>query len=565
MSLLAKLVDDVVGVVGVPDGVGATKEHLEGHIGHLGTELLETLPGALVEETHGNVEGGPAPHLQREGLGESHVGVRSATHKVGGAHTGGKEGLVSIAPGGVGDHELLVLADPLGVALGTLLEKDLAGSAGRRTLDRGEDLAGGVGVRGGKLGSIGAKLGGVAVDSKVGKVTDAVLETANLALIGLGGRGEVPTGGADLLQLRMVIDEGGGNDASLELGVGQHIEDEGDVGLDTTDAALLKDALHTSESLGKVGTTGGVLDKHGIVVGGDGKPRVADTVHTDATASRVTVDGDGTSVGGKVLLGILGGNTALNGNTTGANVLLDQTNLVEGGAGSNAKLGLDNVHAGDLLRDGVLDLDTGVDLNEVGLHVSGIDKEFDGASVLVIGTGGQITGILVQLLAQVVGERPAGGHLNDLLMTSLDGAVALVQMNDVAGTVAEDLDLNVTGTLDELLHEDGTVAETGQRLAGGRLEEGRDVLHVADDAHALAAAAHGGLDDDGEAILVDEGLDRLGGLEGAVGSGDDGDAGLDGCLTSAGLVGEGVEVVHGRTDERNAAVGTCLGKLGRLG
>ena len=362
----------------------------------------------------------------------------------------------------------------------------------------------------------------------------------------------------------MVIDEGGGNDAGLKLGMGQHIEDEGDVGLDTTDAALLEDALHASKSLGKVGTTGGVLDQHGIVVGGDGKTGVANAIHADTTAGRMTVDGDGTSVGSKVFLGILGGNTALNGNATGANVLLDQTNLVEGGAGSNAKLGLDDVHAGDLFRNGVLDLDAGIDLNEVGLHVGSIDQELDRTSVLVVGTGGQIAGILVQLLAQVIGQGPAGGHLNDLLMTSLDGAIAFVQMDDIAGAVAEDLDLNVTGTLDELLHEDGTVAEAGQRLAGRRLEQGLDVLHVADDAHALAAAAHGGLDDDGQAVLVDEGLDLLSGLEGTVGSGDDGDAGLDGGLTGAGLVGEGVEVLNSRSDECNAAVGTCLGELGRL-
>mmetsp|Transcript_11580 Transcript_11580/g.32881 ORF Transcript_11580/g.32881 Transcript_11580/m.32881 type:complete len:447 (+) Transcript_11580:2577-3917(+) len=279
----------------------------------------------------------------------------------------------------------------------------------------------------------------------------------------------------------------------------------------------------------------------------------------------MTVDGDGTSIGSKVLLGILGGNAALDGNTTGTNVLLDETDLAEGGAGSNAKLGLDNVNTGDLLGDGVLDLDTGIDFNEVGLHVGGIHQELNGTSILVVGTGGQIAGILVELLAQFIGQGPSGGHLNDLLVAPLNGAIALVQMNDVAGAIAKDLDLNVTGTLDELLHEDGTVAETGQSLARGGLEEGLDVLHVADDAHALAATAHGGLDDDGEAVLVDKGLDLLGRFEGTVGTGNDGDAGLDGGLAGAGLVGEGVEVINGRTDKGDAAVGAGLGKLGRFG
>ena len=536
VGLLAELVDDVVGVVGVPNGVGATEEHLERHVGNLGTELLKTLPGALVEESHGHIEGGTAPHLQREGLGQGHVGVRSATLEVGGTHTSGKERLVSITPGGVGDHELLVLSDPLGVALGTLLKENLARTTGSGTLNLGENGAGVVSVRGGKLGGIGTELGRMAVDGEVGKVTETALETTDLSLIGLGGRGEVPPGGRNLLELRVVIDERGGDNASLELGVSEHIEDEGDVGLDTTDAALLKDALHTGDGFGEVGTTGGVLDKHGVIVGGDGKTGVANAVHTDTATGGMTVDRDGTSVRSEVLLGILSGNAALDGNTTGANVLLLETNFVESGTGSDAKLGLDNVNSGNLLSDGVLDLDTGVDLNEVGLHVSGIDQELDGTSILVVGTGGQIAGILVQLLAKLVRERPSGGHLNDLLMTSLDGAITLVKMNNVAGTITKDLDLNVTGTLNELLHKDGTVTETGQSLTGGRLEEGLDILHVANDTHSLTTATHGSLDDDGEAVLIDKGLNLIGRLESTVGTGNDGNAGLDGGLTGAGLV-----------------------------
>jgi serine/threonine protein phosphatase PrpC len=67
--------DDVVGVVGVADGVGAAEEHLEADVGHAGAELAQAFPRVLVEEAHRGVEGGAAPHFEGE-----EGGVRRARH-----------------------------------------------------------------------------------------------------------------------------------------------------------------------------------------------------------------------------------------------------------------------------------------------------------------------------------------------------------------------------------------------------------------------------------------------------------------------------------------------------
>ena len=68
-GLLDEGADDVVGVVGVADGAGGAQEHLEEDVGHAPAHLDEALPGRLAQEAHGGVEGGPAPHLQREQAG----------------------------------------------------------------------------------------------------------------------------------------------------------------------------------------------------------------------------------------------------------------------------------------------------------------------------------------------------------------------------------------------------------------------------------------------------------------------------------------------------------------
>jgi hypothetical protein len=59
----------VVRVVLVADAVGAAQQHLQQDVGHGLAERGETLPGILVEEAHGHVEGGAAPALERQQLG----------------------------------------------------------------------------------------------------------------------------------------------------------------------------------------------------------------------------------------------------------------------------------------------------------------------------------------------------------------------------------------------------------------------------------------------------------------------------------------------------------------
>ena len=72
----------------------------------------------------------------------------------------------------------------------------------------------------------------------------------------------------------------------------------------------------------------------------------------------------------------------------------------------------------------------------------------------------------------------------------------------VAVRVAEDLELDVARPLEVLLDVDRAVAERRERLGARHLEAARELVGVARDAHPLAAAARGGLDDDREADLA---------------------------------------------------------------
>ena len=71
-----------------------------------------------------------------------------------------------------------------------------------------------------------------------------------------------------------------------------------------------------------------------------------------------------------------------------------------------------------------------------------------------------------------------GRDLDDLLMPALHGAIALVQMDDVAVLVAENLHFDVFGARNVFFQEDRRIAEGAFRL--------RSALHPADRARSAA-------------------------------------------------------------------------------
>ncbi|RUS15956.1 hypothetical protein BC937DRAFT_91767 [Endogone sp. FLAS-F59071] len=74
LGLGAEVVNDVIGVRGVADGVGATQEHLEGNVGHELTQPDQAVPWILIQEAHCHVKGGTAPAFERIGIGEGVCG-----------------------------------------------------------------------------------------------------------------------------------------------------------------------------------------------------------------------------------------------------------------------------------------------------------------------------------------------------------------------------------------------------------------------------------------------------------------------------------------------------------
>jgi hypothetical protein len=117
-----------------------------------------------------------------------------------------------------------------------------------------------------------------------------------------------------------------------------------------------------------------------------------------------------------------------------------------------------------LTSNSVLDLNTGVDFNEVmPSHL--VDQEFGRTSIPVSDTLCEPDGIGQNGLSDFFGQMRRRRDFDDLLVASLDGTVTLEKMDGVSDRISKDLDFNVSWALEETLDEHSSVPESGFGLA----------------------------------------------------------------------------------------------------
>jgi hypothetical protein len=128
--------------------------------------------------------------------------------------------------------------------------------------------------------------------------------------------------------------------------------------------------------------------------------------------------------------------------------------------------------------------------------------ELDGAGGIVIHGLSQRHRLLAHLAPRGFIQQRRRRLLDHLLIAALDRAFALAEIDHIAMLVAEHLDFDVPGIDDEFLDEDTVIAERGFGFGLCQIEPFGDFRPGMRDAHALAAAARGGLDHHRIADLV---------------------------------------------------------------
>ncbi len=232
-------------------------------------------------------------------------------------------------------------------------------------------------------------------------------------------------------------------------------------------------------------------------------------------------------------------------------------------AAGDAELLAHEVDTRHLLGDGVLDLQARVDLEEADDAV-GADEVLAGARTRVTRLAQDRLRRPQQLGVLLVTDERRRRLLHELLVAALQRAVTRRDDDDVAVVVGEALRLDVARAVEEALDEALAAPERRDGLAHSRLVQRRDLLDRSRDLEAASATAVGGLDGNGQAVLLRERDDLVRVVDRILRTGHEGSAGLRRDVTRLDLVAERVDGGGRRPDPRQARIEDGLRELGVL-
>ena len=212
----------------------------------------------------------------------------------------------------------------------------------------------------------------------------------------------------------------------------------------------------------------------------------------------------------------------------------------------------------------MLDLEAGVHLEERQIAAV-VEQELTRPSALVSDGSRQLQRGVAHPLADRGVDARRTGFLEDLLVPPLDRAIALAEMDAIAVSIEQDLDLDVPRPLDEALEDEPVVAECGRRFAPGSRQLGRQPVEGADGAHALPAATGRRLDQKRNPDPLRGGDQGVVGLVGVVVASGCRDPEVSGDPTRGGLVAHGADGRRRGTDPGQPGIEDRLSEVRVLG
>src|SRR5919201_4870330 len=227
--------------------------------------------------------------------------------------------------------------------------------------------------------------------------------------------------------------------SAAEAIMGQHAQEERNRRPHALDDRAAERVREPIERFGARASRGDDLHEQRVIVNGDGAPRRHAALDPDAGTGRQREPRDRPGRRQEALRGLFGIHARFHGRAALHDLVLPPRQWL---AGRHAELRDDEVETGDFLGYGMLHLEPRVHLEKVEAPVA-VDEEFERAGVRIadrlraLDRGGD------QPVLRRVRQARRRGFLDQLLMTSLDRAFALVEMDDATVPVAEHLDLDV--------------------------------------------------------------------------------------------------------------------------
>src|SRR5579884_1745330 len=253
----------------------------------------------------------------------------------------------------------------------------------------------------------------------------------------------------------------------------------------------------------------------------------------------------------EVIVGILGIEADFHGVAARRNGLPGEREAM---AGCDGDLQLDEIEAGDLFGDGMLDLQAGVHFEEIEV-VMLVNEKFDGAGIGIAAGASEAHRGVAHFFAEFGSHDRRRSFLDDLLMAALHGTFAFAQGDDAAVRVGEDLNFDVAGARKIFFKVQAGIAERVHRFRGRIAEGGEEFGIGRDETHAFAAASGDGFEENRVAHVLRERLRGLRIVDRVDGARHGGDVRAAGELAASGFRAERFHGVGGGADERDAGIG----------
>ena len=299
------------------------------------------------------------------------------------------------------------------------------------------------------------------------------------------------------------------------------------------------------------------LRDHRIILGRDPVAGIETGIDADAVAGRQMQVLYHTRARHEVLRRNLCIDSALDGMSTWLHIFLCEAQRF---TRRDTDLFDDEIGAGHHLRHAMLHLDSRVHLHKVEVPLR-VHDELDGACIGILYGLRREDRTAVHLGTGFVVDGRGWRLLDQLLVIPLDGAVTIAEGDDMTEVIRHDLDLDVARLLDIALDVHGIIPEGVCRLALCEAELKLEFILRCRDAHALAAAPGGGLDDHRIPDLTGELLSGLGIVDRLAGARNDRHAGIHHRLPGMGLVAHAVDDVRIRSDKGDAVFLTAAYEL----
>src|SRR5262249_28739081 len=162
-------------------------------------------------------------------------------------------------------------------------------------------------------------------------------------------------------------------------------------------------------------------------------------------------------------------------------------------ASRDANLLEDQVNIGDHLSYRMLDLDACVHLDEV--EFAFFIEKLDGANAQIADLAHRFRDCFANRVTRARVECRRRAFFPNLLVTSLQGAIALAKVNGISLAVAKHLDFDMAGPFEIFFNIDSVVSERGFSFAACGRKRGGKLARAARDFHAATTASCRGFDE----------------------------------------------------------------------